>query len=113
MSGATCMLPLLLQPAYSSSLYMCSHNTHLFCTYLPLTTFSPLIFSAEQAKGTADALSKKKDASLVTPEAEDEDAKECRFQPRRSKQASRAMRNPSCGYDFVSRLDEKGGFMDR
>jgi len=66
-----------------------------------------------EAKGAMDALVKKKDASQVKPEAEDEDAKECRFQPQRSKQAARAMRNPSCGYDFVSRLEERGGFMDR
>ena len=66
-----------------------------------------------EEKVAIDSLVKKKDASQVKPEAEDEDAKECRFQPQRSKQATRAMRNPSCGYDFVSRLEEKGGFMDR
>jgi hypothetical protein len=62
-----------------------------------------------------DSLSrKKKDPSeLRSPEAEDEDARECCFQPVRSKQASRAMRNPACGYDFVTRLGEKGGFMER
>jgi hypothetical protein len=66
-----------------------------------------------EEKVAIDSLVKKKDASQVKPEAEDEDVKECRFQPQRSKQATRAMRNPSCGYDFVSRLEEKGGFMDR
>ena len=35
------------------------------------------------------------------------------LQPKRSKEASRAMRNPSCGYDFVSRLEERGDFMER
>ena len=59
-----------------------------------------------------DSLSRKKEKQ-IKPEAEDEDAKECRFKPQRSKEANRAMKNPSCGYDFVTRLDERGGFMDR
>ena len=66
-----------------------------------------------QAKSYLATLTAAKDHSRLQPEAVDEDAQECSFRPQRSKQAQRAMRNPSCGYDFVSRLGEKGGFMPR
>mmetsp|Transcript_9466 Transcript_9466/g.14257 ORF Transcript_9466/g.14257 Transcript_9466/m.14257 type:complete len:400 (-) Transcript_9466:28-1227(-) len=47
--------------------------------------------------------------TTVTPE----DTEDCTFKPQKSKQAERAMKNPRCGYDFVSRLGEAGNFMDR
>ena len=38
---------------------------------------------------------------------------ECKFKPAKSKEAQSAMLNPRCGYDFVSRLNERGDFLDR
>ncbi|ETV72700.1 hypothetical protein H257_12434 [Aphanomyces astaci] len=35
-----------------------------------------------------------------------EDARECRFHPKKSQASVRAMQNPACGYDFVSRTTD-------
>lgn len=35
-----------------------------------------------------------------------EEEQECSFQPSRSSQAKKAMHDPSCGYDFVERMEE-------
>lgn len=67
----------------------------------------------KEVKAVLDALSKKKDTTKITPEAIDEDVAECCFKPKRSKEAKRAMMNPSCGYDFVSRLNDAGDFLQR
>jgi hypothetical protein len=42
-----------------------------------------------------------------------EEEREMTFKPARSKEASKAMNSRGCGYDFVRRLDEGGGFMQR
>ncbi|RHY32351.1 hypothetical protein DYB32_002683 [Aphanomyces invadans] len=35
-----------------------------------------------------------------------EDARECRFRPKKTRASVRAMKNPACGYDFVTRTAE-------
>ncbi|RHY94209.1 hypothetical protein DYB37_004867 [Aphanomyces astaci] len=43
-----------------------------------------------------------------------EDARECRFHPKKSQASVRAMQNPACGYDFVSRTaDNDKDFIGR
>lgn len=44
---------------------------------------------------------------------EDNNKKECTFKPVRSEEADKAMKNPRCGYDFVTKLGERGDFLER
>eukprot|EP01041_Mallomonas_annulata_P012430 gene12430-26148_t len=43
----------------------------------------------------------------------DENTRECKFAPSRTKEAEKAMRDKKCGYDFVTKLNEKGSFLER
>lgn len=38
---------------------------------------------------------------------------ECSFAPKKSKAAVAAMMNPKCAYEFISRIDDKGDFLER
>lgn len=45
--------------------------------------------------------------------ANEEEEKNLTFQPKRSAQALAAMKNKLCGYDFMDRINNRGGFLDR
>lgn len=65
-----------------------------------------------EIKKHINRLSETKREQKLDP-GEDPEVAECSFAPRKSKEAERAMKNSRCGYDFVSRLQEKGDFMER
>ncbi|EQC34896.1 hypothetical protein SDRG_07695 [Saprolegnia diclina VS20] len=58
-------------------------------------------------KETIHALSKPKTSSTQRAFASDEDARQCRFQPKKTRSQLAAMKNPACGYDFVNHFDDE------
>ncbi|KDO30903.1 hypothetical protein SPRG_04806 [Saprolegnia parasitica CBS 223.65] len=56
---------------------------------------------------TIHALSKPKTTSTQRAFASDEDARQCRFQPKKTRSQLAAMKNPACGYDFVNHFEDE------
>ncbi len=55
-----------------------------------------------------ETLSKPKPKSSDRKFASEEDARNCRFSPRKTKAQLAAMKNTECGYDFSNLLDSQG-----
>jgi len=65
----------------------------------------------QQTMDSVKNLSEPKELDLSHIEVEED--KHLTFKPARSEAAKKAMLNSRCGYDFVSRLEERGDFLDR
>ena len=72
-----------------------------------------LICFMAQLHETNNKLSAVKDFTELVTENDQKIARECSFQPKKSQQALRAMKNPKCGYDFITKLKENGNFIER
>ncbi|OQR96767.1 hypothetical protein ACHHYP_13643 [Achlya hypogyna] len=66
----------------------------------------PAPVAAGAVDETIHALSRPKTAAARRAFASDEDARQCRFQPKKTRAQLAAMKNPACGYDFVNHFDE-------
>lgn len=58
-----------------------------------------------------DLLSSPKGQTLI--HSDDEYIQDCTFKPRKSEESMKAFRNKNCKYDFHSKLENNGHFMDR
>ena len=65
----------------------------------------------QQTLDSMKNLSEPKELDLSHVEVEED--KHLTFKPTRSDAAKKAMMNSRCGYDFVSRLEDRGDFLDR
>jgi hypothetical protein len=68
---------------------------------------------SKKLKEHCNKLSTTKDLSPLLEIEKQKNKKICTFQPKRSNEAMQAMKNPRCGYDFISRLGDQGDFIER